>query len=557
MADLRGPREIEIKLRLRREHVPRLRRHPLLSEGFKQSGRRERQDSVYFDDRHRTLQKKGLSLRVRQIGERRIQTIKAANGHAGPIDRGEWEAVVTASRPDLGAARGTPLEQVLTKLRDPLEPLFETRVSRTAFPVQFGNSDITFSLDQGRIDTGRSTAPICELELELKNGSARDLFQFARQLDEKIPLELSYETKSGRGYSLLDEKSAETGKAHEVALRSDMSCAETFRVIAHECLRHMMQNREGIVEGKAEALHQMRIAVRRFRSTLAFFADIVSGPGAEDVRTEFQWLRDLTGPARDFDVFVKETLAPLRSEFSKDRAVARFYRQAIRQQAKANSAIRKAVQAAQFRKLVVRTAGWIEGGDWRTGADALMRARQDAPIQYYAAEQLSTLRRKVRKQGKFLSELDDRRLHRLRVRTKKLRYAAEFFASLASRKKGRKQTREFIETLRTLQDKLGVLNDLAVHRALSLQIARNAGLPSTLQAPNDDGDFSVPDMIAQRQGINVERLLEEATEAFSEFREVKRFWKSWPSKPQTAPDEGARGGIDRPDGGSESLSEAA
>jgi triphosphatase len=557
MADLRGPREIEIKLRLRREHIPRLRRHPLLSEGFKQSGRRERQDSVYFDDRRRTLQKKGLSLRVRQIGERRIQTIKASNGHAGPIDRGEWEAVVTASRPDLAAARGTPLERVLAKLRDPLEPLFETRVSRTAFPVQFGNSDITVSLDQGRIHTGKSTAPICELELELKNGSAGDLFQFARQLDEKIPLELSYETKSGRGYSLLDESSADTGRAREVALRSGMSCAETFRVIAHECLRHMMQNRDGIVEGKAEALHQMRIALRRFRSTMTFFADIVSGPGADDAKTQFQSLRDLTGPARDFDVFVKETLGPLRAEFPKDRAVARFYRQATRQQAKANSAIRKAVQSAQFRKLVVQTAGWIEGGDWRTGADALMRARQDAPIQYYAADQLSTLRRKVRKQGKFLSELDDKRLHRLRVQTKKLRYAAEFFASLASSKKGRKQTRELIETLRALQDKLGVLNDIAVHRALSLQIARDAGLPSSLQAPNDRGEQSVPDMIAHRQGVNVERLLEEATEAFSEFRAVKRFWKSWPSKPQATADGEARGGIDRSDGGSESLSKAA
>jgi triphosphatase len=557
MADLRGPREIEIKLRLRREHVPRLRRHPLLSEGFKLSGGRERQDSVYFDDRHRTLQKKGLSLRVRQIGERRIQTIKAANGLGGPIERGEWETAVTASRPDFAAAKGTPLERVLAKLRDPLEPLFETRVSRTAFPVQFGNSDITVTLDQGKIDTGESAAPICELELELKNGSPSDLFQLARQLDEKIPLELSYETKSARGYSLLDEGSAEPGRAQEVSLRPGMSCAETFRVIAHECLRHMMQNREGIVQGKAEALHQMRIAVRRFRSTMTFFGDIASSPGADDVKVQFQWLRDLTGPARDLDVFVKETLAPLRAEFPKDRAVARFYRQAIRQQAKAHSAIRKAVQSAQFRKLLVQTAGWIEGGDWRADADALMRARQDAPIQYYAADQLSTLRRKARKQGKFLKELDDRRLHRLRVRTKKLRYAAEFFSSLASSKKGRKQAREFIESLRALQDKLGILNDVAVHRTLSLQIARNACSPSGVRAPNEHGDFSVPDMIAHRQDVNVERLLEEAAEVFSEFRGVKRFWKSWPSKPQAARGEDAQGGTDAADGGAKSLREAA
>jgi triphosphatase len=154
------------------------------------------------------------------------------------------------------------------------------------------------------------------------------------------------------------------------------------------------------------------------------------------------------------------------------------------------------------------------------------------------------LRRKVRKHGKSLSKLDDTRLHRLRVRTKKLRYAAEFFSSLASSKKGRKQTRELIESLQALQDKLGVLNDLAVHHTLSLQIARGAGLPS-----------AAPNLIARRRDVDVERLLQEGTEVFAAFREVKRFWKSWPSQPQ-APGDDARSGIE-PKGRPESRSEAA
>jgi inorganic triphosphatase YgiF len=520
-------------LRLRREHVPRLRRHPLLSEGFRQLRRREQLDSVYFDDRERTLRKKGLSLRVREDGDRRIQTIKSSNGHAGPVDRGEWETTVRSSRPNLAAAKGTPLEHVLEKLRDPLEPLFETRVSRTTFPVQFGSSDIAFALDQGKVDTGKSAAPICELELELKSGSASDLFQLAQQLDQKVPLELSYETKSGRGYTLLDEGSPDIGKAQVVELSAEMSCAEAFRAIAHECLRHMMQNRDGIVVGKAEALHQMRIAIRRFRSTLTFFSDIVCGPGAEEVKAQFQWLRDLSGPARDLDVFMKEALAPLHAEFAKDRAVAKFHRVAAREQARANRQIRKAVQSARFRKLVVQTAGWIEGGDWRKGADALMRARQDASIRYFAADRLSTICRKVRKHGKRLSELDEKRLHRLRVRTKKLRYAAEFLSSLASGKKERKQSRELIENLRALQDKLGMLNDVALRRTLALKIAREAGLMSGSQSRN--GQTSVPDMIAQRKEINVERLLGETTETFSEFCKVRRFWKSWADGPPAIP----------------------
>jgi triphosphatase len=105
------------------------------------------------------------------------------------------------------------------ELRDPLEPVFETRVSRIEFPLQFGNSEIIVALDEGEVDTGEAKAPISELELELKRGQAGDLFRLAQQLDAKIPLELSYATKSARGYALLDSSTG-AAKAGGVRLRA-------------------------------------------------------------------------------------------------------------------------------------------------------------------------------------------------------------------------------------------------------------------------------------------------------------------------------------------------
>ena len=186
-----------------------------------------------------------------------------------------------------------------------------------------------------------------------------------------------------------------------------------------------------------------------------------------------------------------------------------------------------------------------------------MRARQDAPIQYYAADQLSTLRRKVRKARK-ISERTRRSAAAPAARPhQETALCGRILRQPRSGQERAQASERFIESLRALQDKLGILNDLAVHKTLSLQIARSARSPSSSRASNDRGELLVPDMIAHRLGVDVERLLEETVEAFSESRAAKRFWKSWPSKPQAARGDVAEGSTDTPDRGADSLRDAA
>lgn len=538
---LSPPREVEIRLLVRPQDVNRLKNHTYLWAGFEKAAPQQ-QNSVYFDDRSQTLREEGVSLRIRSTGGRMVQTIKSLEGRGTPVDRAEWESEITSARPDLSAAAFTALAPLLDgKLRDPLEPVFETRVSRTSFVLQFGKSEIVVALDQGEIGTGKKEAAVCELELELKRGSSGDLFRLAQEIDATIPLELSYLSKSDRGYALLNG-GADYTKAADVPLAKGLSRADCFRKIAHECLRHAIQNRAGVAKGDGTALHQVRIATRRLHTSLALFKDVTGGRGADEVKTQLRWLRGETGPARDLDVFMSEVMTPIRAQHPREPAVTSLYRDLRRRRLKAAKTARDAIASPRFRTMIFQIAAWIEEGDWRIDADDLRRARQDAPIELYAADQLTRLRRKVKRNGKLLRQMTETERHDLRVVTKRLRYAAEFFASLASAKKSSRRAKQFVAAVRDFQDALGALNDIAVRKSLTAEIAGQVKMPArkaaaskasdakTSLTPGDTKDpararIFIAGLVAGHQDAHVNALLKKAVAAYEELIDIKPFWK--------------------------------
>src|ERR1700761_4514520 len=53
---------------------------------------------------------------------------------------------------------------------------------------------------------------------------------------------------------------------------------------------------------KPDAIHQMRVTVRRLRSVLQSFTAIVSEPETRSLRAELKWLGGVLGDARDTEV---------------------------------------------------------------------------------------------------------------------------------------------------------------------------------------------------------------------------------------------------------------
>ena len=72
------PKEIELKLRVAPEDIAVLRNHPDFAGVF-HDPTHETLNSVYFDSGDRFLRDHGLTLRMRHIGDKSVQTIKTAN----------------------------------------------------------------------------------------------------------------------------------------------------------------------------------------------------------------------------------------------------------------------------------------------------------------------------------------------------------------------------------------------------------------------------------------------------------------------------------------------
>jgi CHAD domain-containing protein len=147
-----------------------------------------------------------------------------------------------------------------------------------------------------------------------------------------------------------------------------------------------------------------------------------------------------------------------------------------------------------------------------------MRERGDLPIEEFAFGQLARRWRQVRKKGRVLAKIDPRSRHKLRIQTKKLRYAAEFFASLFTTRRALKRRKHFLAALERLQDALGDLNDIAVHerRIAAMGVRHRRSNPSRVFAAG---------LLAGREDARKDAAMAAATSAYAELARVKRFWR--------------------------------
>jgi triphosphatase len=121
---------------------------------------------------------------------------------------------------------------------------------------------------------------------------------------------------------------------------------------------------------------------------------------------------------------------------------------------------------------VLALSRWLHGCGWRDEAPPRARARLAQPVAMFARQRMLACHERLCRRGR-KRKGDARQRHRLRIAAKRMRYAAEFFASLYRGKR----VRPFVGALARLQDVLGKANDAAVAQALldRLQV-RHAGL---------------------------------------------------------------------------------
>ncbi|MFZ2028945.1 MAG: CHAD domain-containing protein [Vitreimonas sp.] len=484
-------REFELKLEIPAAAANKVMRLPWLWEQASGEMQPRQMSTTYFDTPKYALRQKGISLRVRRIGAKNIQTVKAITPRkSSPIDRSEWEKEIVGQVPELRHVLGTPLREFKRKkLRKNLTPLFEVKVERSAYPVLSANSAIELAIDRGSISSGDSNASFCEIELELKRGASAELARLARRLANEVPASLGLKTKADRGFDLRSDQAARVYRAEHVRITPRSRIGHSFQLIGWACLRHFALNADAIRIGNFEGVHQMRVGLRRLETVLSIFEHLIDGPETDAVEAELKWLIDELAPARDLDIFVDKTLAPLSAGAAEDAALKCLLENVKTRRDQAMQRAQDAISSDRFRQLVLRTALWVLAGEWSDLAE-LEGVRPEARIDDFASRTLTRRTRKLVRKLRGVRDLDAGARHKLRLAVKELRYTAEFFADVFPGR--RRHQRRFAKILANLQDNLGRLNDLAVHRRLGQEFVEAWTLIDLNRANNASNENAAP-----------------------------------------------------------------
>jgi inorganic triphosphatase YgiF len=468
--------------------------------------------STYFDTPRLLLRKNGVSLRVRQAGKKRVQTIKSLNSGIS-LSRGEWEHKLQGDEPDLRAARGTALEPLLSgKLKRDLEPIFATHVQRTFLPLRSGNSQIELALDEGHIRAGQKSSALAEVELELKKGTASDLFKAARRVAGLAPIKLALKSKSEQGYDLIADQPSRAFHGSRIVLWHDTSIAAAFQVIGRSVLRHIAANEPAVNAGDPDGVHQMRVGVRRLRAAIAVFSELLEGRQTEQIKRDLKWLAGKLGPVRDLDVFLKGKIELFEGSDSPTAGLPELKSELTYRRDIAAESAKTAIATARYRLLVFNILEWIEDGTW------LKRSQGKRKIRTFAADLFERRTAKARRKAKRAGEVGAHARHKLRIAIKKLRYALYFFETLYSRNGSAKALSRYKKYLKDLQDNLGALNDIAVHQKLAIKLAAGSGGPKPELVSYAAG------MIAGCERSEIQPILAEVTATARKLRRAKSFW---------------------------------
>ncbi|MFA6922523.1 MAG: CHAD domain-containing protein [Gallionella sp.] len=492
--------ETELKLRMTPEHLAKLRRHALFRKHQITAPVTRRLYNVYYDTPKLQLQKNRMALRLRRVAGVWLQTLKGGGQVLGGLhQRHEWEVPVPSGSLDFsGLDESVWGEYLPAALRSDLQSVFITDFSRSSRLLEWQGAVIEVCMDHGVVKTDAQSTPICEVELELKSGENRQLFELARALLDIVPFELEMVSKAELGYRMLSGHIVQPVKGTIPKLVCPDRLTNGLQTLIWSCLQHLQGNLRGAMAGKdPEYLHQMRIALRRLRVVLRMAGKVCRDEELDSLRVEFSSLGAMLGSIREWDVFIDGlALLPEHAGLQVMRECSEMHRD------ECCAALH--MRARWLQHLLLQLAIWMSGPYWQ-------KAENGAPYTCdFAAHHLNQLYRRYTHTP--LHGLDAERLHELRIHAKKLRYSAEFFACLFDAKKAR----SFIAALGEVQETLGQINDIAVARRQLEKLTANLAV--------DEGAIAFVGRSLDKKLSKKIKLLEKHAQVFdkrSAFWEIK------------------------------------
>ncbi|HEY3288645.1 MAG TPA: CHAD domain-containing protein [Anaerolineae bacterium] len=396
-----------------------------------------------------------------------------------------------------------------------LRELFETRTQRTVFALQVGSQRIgEVDLDDTVVKGATPDRDIHmqRVEVEIESGAeqTRAVNAFVRQMVKMCGLRSAEMSKFEAGLKARDLKPLQiqasdfgaTGvKATTIGgMAWDVVRNNFAAILSYECGARLGDD--------SEQIHQMRVSIRRMRAAFRIFGDVLPQRIAKQA-TELSWVAKELGAVRDLDVMIERTIA-----WSLESADTTAFQTV--------AAWLIAERSEEFQRLL-ETLNSERYAKFTTDFARLLRkpfpgpAWAQAPALKAIPALIRQRYRKVRKLGDTLKPTSPATdFHRLRIKSKRLRYGLEFIEPLYGKPAKRALTEASI-----MQDTLGYFQDaqVAIHRLRALSTSEhNRPSEATLAA------FAT---VIHRYGQATANLLNDFPLAYAHLhgKPWKRLWK--------------------------------
>lgn len=470
-------------------------------------------EAVYFDTSDLALAGAGITVRRRTGGDDEGWHLKL------PAGDGSRDEV----RVPLGRAKRTvpkPLRStVRAHVRDQaMVPVATLRTHRTAYRLLDSQGHELAEVCDDTVtahtpppeDTGLMTA-WREWEVELLQGEASlldaadELVRDAGAVPARGPSKLS---------RVLGDRIPKTSSRTQRRLRRGGSAASVVHARLGEQVAELKVRDPQVRRDLPDAVHKMRVAMRRLRSALATFRPLLDTSVTEPLREELKWVSGVLGDARDAEVMharLRSMIAAQPPELVLGAVNRRVDDELGRAYRDAHAASVEVMDSQRYLTLLDDLDALVAEPPWTGPAEQPARDVLPARVQ----NDWKRLRRRVSMADNASSQTErDQRLHDVRKAAKRVRYAAETLIPIYG-----DSAEQLANATKQVQSVLGEHQD----SVLTLPVLRQLGVQAHLDG---DNGFTYGLLLAHEQGRAAETETRYAVVWDKASRKKLRRWLS-------------------------------
>ena len=424
----------------------------LLPEVTLRSSEVQRLSATYFDTHGLTLARAGITYRHRVGDGPPTWTVKLPGA-----ERSDALVRLEIDRPGARRRRPAALDAILVaQVRGRrLVPVAQivTERARAVLEDERGQPLAEIVVDDVVATIGRQELGAWrELEVEALHGAAGEAAQrrAVRALRKAGCDALPPQPKLVRA---LGARATAPPEVVVPALGDRPTAAEVVHAALSRSVHQVLERDPRVrVGGDPEDLHQFRVAIRRLRSDLRTFRDVLEEERTVAVRDELRWVADSTNRLRDLDVLRIWLVSHAAAVPEADRrALDELVRRCDEELADQRGGVLRMLASERYLELVHRLVEMVD-------APPSVAPRQEQRVRRRLARQVRRRWDRLEAQVEALGEEStDGALHQARISAKRCRAAVQAIEPLTGR-----SARRLARSLGHLQDLLGAAHDASV-----------------------------------------------------------------------------------------------